>query len=145
MKRKLIGLATAIGAAVWLARMVFLETERLRAKDAIRAIDATTDGAQDEASRQAGKGHRSFVQALSNMPDVGQDTDFARKHEVMVKGYGEKWTLPLVDVDVGDGSGDKLMELPVELLDALGWVVGDELELTSLEGGEFRLRRIEPA
>ena len=32
-----------------------------------------------------------------------------------MKGYGEKWTLPLVDV--GDASGDKLLQLPIELLD----------------------------
>ncbi|KVZ44399.1 hypothetical protein WL17_04910 [Burkholderia ubonensis] len=61
----------------------------------------------------------------------------------MVKGYGEKWTLPLVDV--GDGSGDKLLPLPVELLDALGWAVGDNLELSPQENGELWLRRAEPA
>jgi hypothetical protein len=58
---------------------------------------------------------------------------------VKVKAYGEKWTLPLVDV--GDGSGDKLLELPVELLDALGWGVGDELELSAQENEELWLRR----
>lgn len=60
-----------------------------------------------------------------------------------MKGYGEKWTLPLVDV--GDGSGDKLLQLPVELLDALGWAVGDELALFPQESGELWLRRAEPA
>jgi antitoxin ChpS len=56
---------------------------------------------------------------------------------------GEKWTLRLAEV--GDGSGDKLLQLPVELLDALGWAVGGELELTPRENGELSLRRLEPA
>lgn len=57
--------------------------------------------------------------------------------------HGETWTLPLVDV--GDGSGDKLLQLPTELLDALGWAVGDELKLTFRESGELWLRRAKPA
>ncbi|WP_273680303.1 AbrB/MazE/SpoVT family DNA-binding domain-containing protein [Pseudomonas aeruginosa] len=31
--------------------------------------------------------------------------------------------------DPGDGSGDAIIELPSELLDRLGWTVGDELIL----------------
>ncbi|MEN1775866.1 AbrB/MazE/SpoVT family DNA-binding domain-containing protein, partial [Pseudomonas aeruginosa] len=31
--------------------------------------------------------------------------------------------------DPGDGSGDAIIELPSELLDRLGWIVGDELIL----------------
>ncbi|MFJ6058832.1 AbrB/MazE/SpoVT family DNA-binding domain-containing protein [Burkholderia vietnamiensis] len=61
----------------------------------------------------------------------------------MVKGYGERRTLPFVDV--GDGSGDKLLPLPAELLKALGWAVGDELKLTLQENGKLRLRRAKPA
>lgn len=60
-----------------------------------------------------------------------------------MKGYGEMWTLPLVDV--GDGSGDKLLQLPVELMDALGWAVGDNLEQSPQENGELWLWRAEPA
>lgn len=60
-----------------------------------------------------------------------------------MKRYGGKWTLPLVDV--GDGSGDKLLQLPVELLDALGWAIGDELELSPQKNGELWLQRAEPA
>lgn len=61
----------------------------------------------------------------------------------MVKGYGERRTLPFVDVD-GDGCGDKLLELPAELLKALGWTVGDELKLTLEKNGELWLRRAKP-
>ncbi|WP_373429780.1 AbrB/MazE/SpoVT family DNA-binding domain-containing protein [Burkholderia glumae] len=60
----------------------------------------------------------------------------------MVKGYGERRTLPFVDVD--DGCGDKLLELPAELLKALGWTVGDELKLTLEKNGELWLRRAKP-
>jgi hypothetical protein len=45
VRRKLIELATAIGAVVWLARMVLSGKERQRAEEAIRAIDAATDDA----------------------------------------------------------------------------------------------------
>jgi hypothetical protein len=45
MRRKPIGLATAIGAVVWLARMAFPGKERQRAEEALRAIDAATDDA----------------------------------------------------------------------------------------------------
>ena len=50
--------------------------------------------------------------------------------------------MPLIDV--GDGSGDKLLQLPTELLDALGWTVEDELELFPQESSELRLRRAKP-
>ncbi|MBO3273987.1 AbrB/MazE/SpoVT family DNA-binding domain-containing protein [Pseudomonas schmalbachii] len=35
--------------------------------------------------------------------------------------------------DAGDGSGDAIIELPSELLERLGWVVGDELILERVE------------
>lgn len=38
-----------------------------------------------------------------------------------------KWTIPLIDV--GDGSGDAILTFPDELLESLGWIVGDELLL----------------
>lgn len=38
-----------------------------------------------------------------------------------------KWTIPLIDV--GDGSGDAILTFPDELLESLGWNVGDELLL----------------
>lgn len=36
--------------------------------------------------------------------------------------------------DPVDGSGDAIIELPSELLDRLGWIVGDELILECVEG-----------
>ncbi len=38
-----------------------------------------------------------------------------------------KWTIPLVDA--GDESGDAILTFPDELLESLGWNVGDELWL----------------
>ncbi len=38
-----------------------------------------------------------------------------------------KWTIPLVDA--GDGSSDAILTFPDELLESLGWIVGDELWL----------------
>ncbi|HFH4313825.1 hypothetical protein [Pseudomonas aeruginosa] len=35
--------------------------------------------------------------------------------------------------DTGDGSGDAIIELPFELLDRLGWSMGDELILERIE------------
>ncbi|QIZ22667.1 Hypothetical protein (plasmid) [Pseudomonas putida] len=40
----------------------------------------------------------------------------------------------MVCQDPGDGSGDAIIELPSELLDRLGWIVGDELILERVEG-----------
>lgn len=36
--------------------------------------------------------------------------------------------------DPGDDSGEAIIELPSELLDRLGWIVGDELILECVEG-----------
>ncbi len=38
--------------------------------------------------------------------------------------------------DPGDGSGDVILELPSELLERLGWSLGDEL---SVEAGEEKI------
>lgn len=43
----------------------------------------------------------------------------------------ESWRV--VCQDPGDGSGDVVIELPSELLEQLGWSLGDEL---SVEAGE---------
>ncbi|WP_273527052.1 AbrB/MazE/SpoVT family DNA-binding domain-containing protein [Pseudomonas sp.] len=43
----------------------------------------------------------------------------------------ESWRV--VCQDPGDGSGDVIVELPSELLEQLGWSLGDEL---SVEAGE---------
>jgi len=43
----------------------------------------------------------------------------------------ESWRV--VCQDAGDGSGDVIVELPSELLEQLGWGLGDEL---SVEAGE---------
>lgn len=39
----------------------------------------------------------------------------------------------LVCQDPGDGSGDVIVELPSELLEQLGWTLGDELTLEAME------------
>ncbi|EMC3963115.1 TPA: AbrB/MazE/SpoVT family DNA-binding domain-containing protein [Pseudomonas aeruginosa] len=39
----------------------------------------------------------------------------------------DKNTWRTVCLDAGDESGDVIIELPVELLDKLGWSVGDQL------------------
>ncbi|MER0848504.1 AbrB/MazE/SpoVT family DNA-binding domain-containing protein [Pseudomonas aeruginosa] len=40
----------------------------------------------------------------------------------------------MVCQDPGDDSGEAIIELPSELLDRLGWIVGDELILECVEG-----------
>lgn len=37
--------------------------------------------------------------------------------------------------DPGDGSGDVIVELPSELLEQLGWTLGDELTIEKREEG----------
>ncbi|SCU98826.1 conserved hypothetical protein [Cupriavidus necator] len=49
----------------------------------------------------------------------------------------------VVLLDVGDGSGDAILELPDALWDALAWKVGDELKIEQQADGTFRLRKIE--
>ena len=44
----------------------------------------------------------------------------------------ESWRV--VCQDPGDGSGDVIVELPSELLEQLGWTLGDELSVDSQEG-----------
>lgn len=46
----------------------------------------------------------------------------------------ESWQF--VCQDPGDGSGDVIVELPSELLEQLGWSLGDEL---SIEAGEEKI------
>lgn len=36
--------------------------------------------------------------------------------------------------DAGDGSGDAIVELPSELLEKLGWALGDELTIERVDG-----------
>ncbi|WP_176059970.1 hypothetical protein [Paraburkholderia sp. BCC1876] len=47
IERKLIGLATAIGAAVWLARAVFSRSERRKLDAAMQALDNTDSSRND--------------------------------------------------------------------------------------------------
>lgn len=44
----------------------------------------------------------------------------------------ESWRI--VCQDPGDGSGDVVIELPSELLEQLGWSLGDELSVEAGEG-----------
>ena len=43
----------------------------------------------------------------------------------------ESWRV--VCQDPGDGSGDVIVELPSELLEKLGWTLGDELAIEKRE------------
>lgn len=36
--------------------------------------------------------------------------------------------------DAGDGSGDAIVELPTELLEKMGWSLGDELAIENTDG-----------
>lgn len=47
-----------------------------------------------------------------------------------------------VATDIADGSGDRLLELPNDLMHALGWRIGDALEITRSSAGEIRIRKI---
>jgi hypothetical protein len=51
----------------------------------------------------------------------------------------KQWRVPLIDV--GDGSGDCILELPDEVVTSLGWREGDVLEVEQLTKGEFVLRK----
>jgi antitoxin ChpS len=48
-------------------------------------------------------------------------------------------------LDIGDGSGDRMIELPDELLEHLGWKLGDVLELRERPGNEIVIRRVIPS
>lgn len=52
---------------------------------------------------------------------------------------GNTWTATLQDA--GDGSVDRTLELPDEVLATLGWQIGDELELIPSANGEILLRK----
>ncbi|EPG4769830.1 AbrB/MazE/SpoVT family DNA-binding domain-containing protein [Pseudomonas aeruginosa] len=47
----------------------------------------------------------------------------------------ESWRV--VCQDPGDGSGDVVIELPSELLERLGWSLGDELSVEAGEGNIY--------
>jgi len=46
-----------------------------------------------------------------------------------------------VHLEVGDDSGDAILELPDALLDALAWKVDDELTIEQQADGTIRLRK----
>ena len=48
-------------------------------------------------------------------------------------GTSDSWRV--VCQDPGDGSGDVIVELPYELLEKLGWTLGDELAIEQGEDG----------
>ncbi len=48
-------------------------------------------------------------------------------------GTSDSWRV--VCQDSGDGSGDVIVELPSELLEKLGWNLGDELAIEKGEDG----------
>jgi len=48
-------------------------------------------------------------------------------------GASDSWKV--VCQDPGDGSGDLIVELPLELLEKLGWNLGDELAIEKGEDG----------
>ncbi len=52
---------------------------------------------------------------------------------------GNIWTATLQDA--GDGSVDRILELPDEVMAAMGWGIGDQLELIPSRKGEILLRK----
>lgn len=48
----------------------------------------------------------------------------------------------LVIQDTGDGSGDGIVELPDDLMEAAGWVLGDVLNLIEQVDGGFLVEKI---
>jgi hypothetical protein len=48
-------------------------------------------------------------------------------------GTPDSWRV--VCQDPGDGSGDVIVEFPSELLEKLGWALGDELAIEKVEEG----------
>lgn len=45
-------------------------------------------------------------------------------------------------VDAGDGSGDGILELPDELMEQLGWKIGDTLALAVNTENELVVRKL---
>lgn len=52
----------------------------------------------------------------------------------------QHWAASLVDA--GDGSGDQILELPDDLMAALGWAIDDILEVSRLPSGDIRLHKL---
>lgn len=50
-----------------------------------------------------------------------------------------KWQITILDV--GDGSGDGILQLPEELMDRLGWKINDQLNVFTEEGSSLILKR----
>ena len=53
------------------------------------------------------------------------------------------WKATLVDPDDGNGNGngDRLLELADDVLAAMGWTIGDTLDVKRLPGGGLRMRK----
>lgn len=56
-------------------------------------------------------------------------------------GTSDNWRV--ICQDPGDGSGDVIVELPSELLEKLGWNLGDELAIEKWEDG-ISLKLLQP-
>ena len=50
-----------------------------------------------------------------------------------------KWLLTMEDA--GDGSGDGVLILPDPVIESLGWVEGDELNIEVLDDGRIEIRK----
>ncbi|CAJ0727679.1 MULTISPECIES: hypothetical protein [Ralstonia] len=50
------------------------------------------------------------------------------------------WRTTVLDTD--DGSGDQIVPLPDELMSAMGWSIGDALEIGATAAGDVRLRKV---
>jgi uncharacterized membrane protein (UPF0127 family) len=46
-------------------------------------------------------------------------------------------------IETDDGTGDAIIELPDELLEKIGWKVGDEIQIARDEAGDIRLTKLD--
>jgi hypothetical protein len=51
------------------------------------------------------------------------------------------WTVSLEEAD--DGSGDLVLPFPQDMLDEVGWMLGDNLKWVDREDGTWEIRKVE--
>jgi len=53
--------------------------------------------------------------------------------------YGRRWLVKVKDA--GDGTGDLIIRLPIEVVKKLGWTEGDEVTWSHIDGGGIMVLR----